>query len=77
MSAPLVFIDTETDGVHPGRRVWEVWSVTPSVTIPPWRSDDLSRTCGVEPPSDDERHTALGDARWALRWYDAMTGGAS
>ena len=45
---------------------------------PPWKSDDLSRDCGVEPPSDDDRHTALGDARWAMRWYDAMTavGGA-
>jgi len=41
---------------------------------PPWCSDDLSRACNVEPPSDDERHTALGDARWAMRWYDAMTG---
>lgn len=41
----------------------------------PWRSDDLSRACGVEPPSGQERHTALGDAGWALRWYDAITGG--
>lgn len=39
---------------------------------PPWRSDDLSRACGVEPPGDDDRHTALGDARWAMRWYDAI-----
>lgn len=23
-------------------------------------------------PADDERHTALGDARWAERWYDAL-----
>lgn len=38
----------------------------------PWRSDDLSRACGVEPPSDEERHTALGDARWAMRLYDAI-----
>ena len=43
----------------------------------PWKSDALSRACGVEPPTDDERHTALGDARWAMRWYDAMTGAAS
>lgn len=43
----------------------------------PWRSDDLSRMCGVEAPSDDERHTALGDARWAKRLYEAITGGAS
>lgn len=40
----------------------------------PWKSDDLSRACGVLPPSDDERHTALGDARWAMRLYDAIVG---
>lgn len=157
---PLVFLDTETDGVHPNRRVWEVamirrdddgqrersffvgvpplcahdaakevmsWTFgahlvgavpnfdaealarllraegyLPSwhyhlidveamavgwlfgtypngaalVGEPPWKSDDLARACGVEPPTDDERHTALGDTRWAMRWYDAMTGGA-
>ena len=45
----------------------------PNITLP-WRSDDLSRACGVEPPSEDERHTALGDARWAARWYRTLTG---
>jgi hypothetical protein len=44
---------------------------------PPWKSDALSRKCRVQPPSNEERHTALGDARWAMRWYDAMTAGAS
>jgi hypothetical protein len=24
MTAPLCFVDTETTGVHPGRRAWEV-----------------------------------------------------
>ncbi|QBI19327.1 hypothetical protein ER308_07070 [Egibacter rhizosphaerae] len=43
----------------------------------PWRSDDLARACGVEPVSDDERHTALGDARWVRRWYLALTEAAS
>lgn len=43
----------------------------------PWKSDDLSKAAGVEPPSAAERHTALGDARWAMRVYDAVTGGAS
>jgi len=43
---------------------------------PPWRSDDLSRACGVEPPTPEERHTALGDARWVKRWYDHIMGGA-
>lgn len=37
----------------------------------PWESDDLSRLCGVEPPGDD-RHTAAGDADWAMRWFDAL-----
>lgn len=40
----------------------------------PWKSDDLGRAVGVEPLSEDERHTALGDARWALRVYDAVVG---
>jgi hypothetical protein len=39
----------------------------------PWRSDELSRLIGVEPPGDAERHTALGDARWAARAWDAVT----
>jgi len=42
----------------------------------PWDSDALSRACGVEPPGEDERHTALGDARWCKRLYEAITGGA-
>lgn len=43
----------------------------------PWRSDDLSRACGVEPPIGDERHTALGDALWVARLYRHLTGGAA
>jgi hypothetical protein len=35
----------------------------------PWDSDELSRLVGVEP---EERHTALGDAIWALRMYQAL-----
>jgi DNA polymerase III epsilon subunit-like protein len=42
----------------------------------PWKSDQLSAALGVE-VSDEDRHTALGDARWAMRVYDAVTGGAS
>lgn len=47
-----------------------------TAAIPPWKSDELSRHCGVEPPGEDERHTALGDARWAMRLYDAISGAA-
>lgn len=41
----------------------------------PWDSEEISRACGVEPAPPEERHTALGDARWAMRLYDAITGG--
>lgn len=43
---------------------------------PPWDSDDLSRAIGVEPAGEGERHTAMGDARWVMRIYDAVMGGA-
>jgi len=43
----------------------------------PWRSDELSRLAGVEPPGDGDRHTALGDARWAARVWDAVMGRAA
>jgi hypothetical protein len=39
----------------------------------PWKSETLSADCGIAPPADDERHTAMGDARWVRRWYDALT----
>lgn len=43
---------------------------------PPWTSDDLFAAVGVTTP-EDERHTALGDARAVMRAYDAvMAGGA-
>jgi hypothetical protein len=38
---------------------------------PPWDSEDLSRAVGVEPDSY-ERHTALGDAKWAKAVYEAV-----
>lgn len=41
---------------------------------PPWESDRLSRALGVEPPSEEEQHTALGDARWAARIYNRVIG---
>jgi len=43
---------------------------------PPWNSDDLSRACGIDPPTD-ARHTAMGDALWAMAIYDRVMGGAS
>jgi hypothetical protein len=45
-----------------------------SRAAPPWDSEVLSRLVGVEPPAGAERHTALGDARWARDMYDAVMG---
>lgn len=45
-----------------------------SKLAPPWNSNDLSRAVGVDPDQFD-RHTALGDAKWARAIYDAITGG--
>lgn len=42
----------------------------------PWDSSALSRAVGVDPDQFD-RHTALGDARWARALWDAVTGGRS
>lgn len=38
-----------------------------------WKSYELSRLMGIEPPTKDDAHTALGDARWARDVYDAIT----
>lgn len=40
--------------------------------LPPWSSDELSRMVGVEPPGADQRHTALGDARWVRDQWDLI-----
>jgi len=40
---------------------------------PPWSSNELSLAVGVD-PEQFERHTALGDARWARAIYDAVMG---
>jgi len=37
-----------------------------------WKSDELSTLCGVEPASEKDRHTALGDALWVERWWDRL-----
>ncbi|SCL43191.1 hypothetical protein GA0074692_6756 [Micromonospora pallida] len=46
---------------------------TSAVPGPPWRSTDLAARLGVvgEP---EARHTAVGDARWAMAVYDQVAG---
>lgn len=38
---------------------------------PPWNSEELSLVLGVEPDQFD-RHTAIGDCRWAKAIYQAV-----
>lgn len=40
----------------------------------PWKSDDLGQALGVT-VADEDRHTALGDAEWALRMYRSAVEG--
>jgi len=44
--------------------------------VPPFDSDMLSFAVGVN-ADNFERHTAMGDVRWAMAIYDAITGRAS
>lgn len=39
----------------------------------PWKSETISLACGIEPPDEHERHTAMGDALWCERWWDQIT----
>jgi hypothetical protein len=43
------------------------------IAQPPWNSDELTGALGVSVEEED-RHTALGDAKWAMAVYDAVTG---
>lgn len=50
----------------------------PENTIaPPYKSDQIAAACGVRPLPDHLRHTALGDATWAMEWYDTIMRGAA
>lgn len=40
---------------------------------PPWKSDFLSQTVGVDPKAFD-RHTAMGDVSWCMAMWAAVTG---
>lgn len=61
---------------HECKRGVKTFSVETAFTdalTPPWKSDDLAAALGVT-IAESERHTAMGDARWAMRIYDAVMG---
>lgn len=65
---------------EPGPVADELLAVAASwrqVATPPWDSDELSRACGVEPPGEGVRHTAMGDVRWGMALYDRIMGNGS
>ena len=45
-------------------------------TTPPWKTADVVEKLGIVDATEDERHTALGDARLALRMFDAVSADA-
>lgn len=59
--------------VADARRTETVTTYDPAVIDPPWSSDALSAALGVT-INEADRHTALGDARWARDMYDAVMG---
>jgi hypothetical protein len=52
------------------------WLLGTGIELQAWElsSDKMAVECGVDLPTDEDRHTALGDARFALRWYDHLVG---
>ncbi|SHY23638.1 Uncharacterised protein [Mycobacteroides abscessus subsp. abscessus] len=44
-------------------------------TVPASTSEGLSAQCSVPVPRGAARHSALGDALWAKRWYDVLVCG--
>jgi DNA polymerase III epsilon subunit-like protein len=52
---------------------WNEGAAASDKCRPPWNSNELSLAVGVDPEKFD-RHTALGDARWAKAIYEAVMG---
>lgn len=48
----------------------------PAALSVPWSSDHIASLLGVD-PADYDRHTALGDCRFARDQWDAITGGGN
>jgi oligoribonuclease (3'-5' exoribonuclease) len=40
----------------------------------PWKSVQLSEMLGIPGPSEEERHTAMGDSRWCKRIFEVVLG---
>jgi len=70
----LLELKSASWGFFRGRAVDISSDVVDSCRPLPVKSDAIAAALCVEPPAEDERHTALGDARWARRWFDRLAG---
>jgi hypothetical protein len=73
----LIDVENLAVGYLHGKKRNGSWSGVAPAQALPWNSDGLSRACGIEPPGDGQRHTAMGDAQWARALYDRITGDES
>lgn len=63
-------------GQHFASITTEIFHVPHPTIALPWDSNRLSEQVGVD-PEQFERHTAMGDVRWAMAIYDAVVRRAS
>lgn len=72
----LIDVESMAIGYFHGYAAGEVGHPAPDGLPPvarslPWKSEELSLALGVDPASFD-RHTSLGDCRWAIAEYEAI-----
>lgn len=54
------------------------WLGSHGIALPQkWSSDALAQLCGVPPMTPQERHTAMGDVTWVMRWWEVMGRGVA
>ncbi len=68
----VIDVATLTAGWIKGRDAATNAVSSDALLTPPWMSDDLAASIGIKP--GEGRHTALGDARWALAIWDRVMG---
>ena len=73
----LIDVEALAVGYLAGRMAVSGDSIEPHAEAigPPWDSSELTERLGIK-VSDEDKHTALGDARWAKAIYDAVMNGA-
>ncbi len=58
--------------VHAMQQAGDDFALLENLPPPPWSAEIVNQYLQVEPPSEQELHTALGDARYTKRLWEAM-----